>query len=103
MNGLRVGMSAPPLMAAARVAFADRPVDPFFNANRPEDFAAAAALLQAAALHPSPQSASGGRGRDLHSGGLMDKQRPYEGLSVTASIAAAASASLLPIASRRAP
>jgi molybdopterin-guanine dinucleotide biosynthesis protein A len=31
------------------VPFADRPVDPFFNANRPEDFAAAAALLRAAA------------------------------------------------------
>lgn len=29
-------------------AFADRPVDPFFNANRPEDLAAAAALLPAA-------------------------------------------------------
>lgn len=29
------------------VPFADRPVDPFFNANRPEDFAAAAALLRA--------------------------------------------------------
>jgi len=28
------------------VSFADRPIDPFFNANRPEDFAAAAALLQ---------------------------------------------------------
>ncbi len=27
------------------VSFADQPVDPFFNANRPEDFAAAAALL----------------------------------------------------------
>jgi molybdopterin-guanine dinucleotide biosynthesis protein A len=27
--------------------FADRPVDPFFNANRPEDFATAAALLAA--------------------------------------------------------
>ena len=31
----------------ATVAFADQPVDPFFNANRPEDFAAAAALLEA--------------------------------------------------------
>ena len=29
------------------VSFADRPLDPFFNANRPEDFAAAAALLAA--------------------------------------------------------
>jgi molybdenum cofactor guanylyltransferase len=29
----------------ATVAFASEPVDPFFNANRPEDFAAAAALL----------------------------------------------------------
>jgi molybdenum cofactor guanylyltransferase len=29
------------------VAFSDQPVDPFFNANRPEDFAAATALLQA--------------------------------------------------------
>lgn len=31
----------------ATVAFSDRPVDPFFNANRPEDLAAAAALLAA--------------------------------------------------------
>jgi molybdenum cofactor guanylyltransferase len=31
------------------VTFADQPVDPFFNANRPEDFDAAAALLQTAA------------------------------------------------------
>jgi molybdenum cofactor guanylyltransferase len=30
------------------VAFDDRPVDPFFNANRPEDLAAAAALLATA-------------------------------------------------------
>jgi molybdopterin-guanine dinucleotide biosynthesis protein A len=30
------------------VDFADRPVDPFFNANRPEDFATAATLLPAA-------------------------------------------------------
>jgi molybdenum cofactor guanylyltransferase len=30
------------------VAFDDRPVDPFFNANRPEDLEAAAALLAAA-------------------------------------------------------
>jgi molybdopterin-guanine dinucleotide biosynthesis protein A len=29
------------------VAFADRPIDPFFNVNRPEDFAAAASLLAA--------------------------------------------------------
>lgn len=29
----------------ATVAFASQPVDPFFNANRPEDLAAAAALL----------------------------------------------------------
>ncbi len=29
------------------VPFAVHPVDPFFNANRPEDFAAAAALLAA--------------------------------------------------------
>jgi molybdopterin-guanine dinucleotide biosynthesis protein A len=28
------------------VSFAERPVDPFFNANRPEDFAAAAALIE---------------------------------------------------------
>jgi molybdenum cofactor guanylyltransferase len=27
------------------VSFADRPVDPFFNANRPEDLDAAAVLL----------------------------------------------------------
>ncbi len=32
----------------ATVAFADWPVDPFFNANRPEDLGAAAALLAAA-------------------------------------------------------
>ena len=32
----------------ATVPFADRRVDPFFNANRPEDFAAAEALLKAA-------------------------------------------------------
>lgn len=32
----------------AVVSFSDRPVDPFFNANRPEDFATAAALLDAA-------------------------------------------------------
>lgn len=31
----------------ATVAFSDRPVDPFFNANRPEDLTAAAALLAA--------------------------------------------------------
>ena len=31
------------------VPFADRPIDPFFNANRPEDLAAAAELLNAAA------------------------------------------------------
>jgi molybdopterin-guanine dinucleotide biosynthesis protein A len=31
----------------ATVSFPDRPVDPFFNANRPEDLAAAAALLAA--------------------------------------------------------
>ena len=30
----------------ATVPFADRPVDPFFNANRPEDFDRAAALLE---------------------------------------------------------
>lgn len=29
------------------VPFADRPIDPFFNANRPEDLAAAAELLKA--------------------------------------------------------
>jgi molybdopterin-guanine dinucleotide biosynthesis protein A len=28
------------------VSFAERPVDPFFNANRPEDFATAAALIE---------------------------------------------------------
>lgn len=32
----------------ATVEFADRPLDPFFNANRPEDLDAAAALLAAA-------------------------------------------------------
>jgi len=31
------------------VAFADQPVDPFFNANRPEDFETAAVLLKATA------------------------------------------------------
>jgi len=31
------------------VPFADEPVDPFFNANHPEDFETAAALLRAAA------------------------------------------------------
>jgi molybdopterin-guanine dinucleotide biosynthesis protein A len=30
----------------ATVPFPDQPVDPFFNANRPEDFSVAAALLQ---------------------------------------------------------
>jgi molybdopterin-guanine dinucleotide biosynthesis protein A len=30
----------------ATVSFPDQPVDPFFNANRPEDFAVAEALLQ---------------------------------------------------------
>ena len=30
----------------AEIAFPDQPVDPFFNANRPEDLAAAAALLR---------------------------------------------------------
>jgi molybdopterin-guanine dinucleotide biosynthesis protein A len=33
----------------ATVSFAEQPVDPFFNANRPEDFETAAALLRAAA------------------------------------------------------
>ena len=33
----------------ATVPFADHPVDPFFNANRPEDFVAAEALLKSAA------------------------------------------------------
>jgi molybdenum cofactor guanylyltransferase len=33
----------------ATVPFSDQPVDPFFNANRPEDLETAAALLQAAA------------------------------------------------------
>ena len=32
----------------ATVPFADQPVDPFFNANRPEDLETAAALLNAA-------------------------------------------------------
>jgi molybdenum cofactor guanylyltransferase len=32
------------------VSFADRPVDPFFNANRPEDLTAAAALMVAAGI-----------------------------------------------------
>jgi len=32
----------------ATVPFSDQPVDPFFNANRPEDFAAAEALLKSA-------------------------------------------------------
>ena len=30
----------------ATVPFSDQPVDPFFNANHPEDFAIAAELLQ---------------------------------------------------------
>ena len=34
----------------ATVSFADRPVDPFFNANRPEDLTAAAALLATAGI-----------------------------------------------------
>jgi molybdopterin-guanine dinucleotide biosynthesis protein A len=42
------------------VPFADRPIDPFFNANRPEDFTAAAALLQGT-LHPDPLPAGGER------------------------------------------
>ncbi len=33
----------------ATVSFAEQPVDPFFNANRPEDFETAAALLRATA------------------------------------------------------
>jgi molybdenum cofactor guanylyltransferase len=33
-----------------RVSFADRPIDPFFNANRPEDLTAAAALLAASGV-----------------------------------------------------
>ena len=33
----------------ATVEFSDRPIDPFFNANRPEDLAAAAALLDRSA------------------------------------------------------
>jgi len=32
----------------ATIAFADTPIDPFFNANRPDDLAAAEALLQRA-------------------------------------------------------
>ena len=32
----------------ATVRFADQPVDPFFNANRPEDLETAAALLKSA-------------------------------------------------------
>ena len=32
------------------VSFADRPIDPFFNANRPEDLTAAAALMVAAGI-----------------------------------------------------
>jgi molybdopterin-guanine dinucleotide biosynthesis protein A len=32
----------------ATVPFSDQSVDPFFNANRPEDFAAAEALLKSA-------------------------------------------------------
>jgi molybdenum cofactor guanylyltransferase len=39
------------------VPFADQPIDPFFNANRPEDFTAAAALLQSHS-HPNPPRAS---------------------------------------------
>jgi molybdenum cofactor guanylyltransferase len=38
----------------AVVAFPDAPVDPFFNANRPEDFAAAAAVLRSSARSQAP-------------------------------------------------
>jgi molybdenum cofactor guanylyltransferase len=38
----------------AVVSFLDKPVDPFFNANRPEDFAAAAALLPSSARSQAP-------------------------------------------------
>jgi molybdenum cofactor guanylyltransferase len=37
----------------ATVSFPDAPIDPFFNANRPEDFAAAAALLPSS-TRPQP-------------------------------------------------
>ena len=44
--------SAPEESAAsqkhATVPFVDQPIDPFFNANRPEDLETAAALLKAA-------------------------------------------------------
>jgi molybdopterin-guanine dinucleotide biosynthesis protein A len=36
--------------ALATVPFADQPVDPFFNANRPEDLATATALLKVGAV-----------------------------------------------------
>jgi molybdenum cofactor guanylyltransferase len=39
------------------VHFADAPVDPFFNANRPEDFEAAAALLLSSARSSSGERA----------------------------------------------
>jgi molybdenum cofactor guanylyltransferase len=38
----------------AVVSFSDAPVDPFFNANRPEDFEAAAALLPSRAGSQAP-------------------------------------------------
>jgi molybdenum cofactor guanylyltransferase len=38
----------------ATVSFPNAPVDPFFNANRPEDFAAAAALLLSTARAHAP-------------------------------------------------
>jgi molybdenum cofactor guanylyltransferase len=38
----------------AVVSFPEAPVDPFFNANRPEDFEAAAALLLSSARSPAP-------------------------------------------------
>jgi hypothetical protein len=38
----------------ATVSFPDAPVDPFFNANRPEDFEAASALLLASGRSQTP-------------------------------------------------
>ncbi len=40
----------------ATVSFSDQPVDPFFNANRPEDLTAAAALLAAGGIPRSRRS-----------------------------------------------
>ena len=45
MKGIRKVDCGPPATSWRRWHFPIEPVDPFFNANRPEDFEAAAALL----------------------------------------------------------